>query len=186
MSATRLIGASQRPLRVAVRGTDAAWRSTIGQLLKLAGHEMVADGANIILSDGQAEIRESELGHTIVLGRTDVSAAGHLPSQATPSQLDAAIRAVAAGLTVSARKAEPDGFGPLREPGREVLLTPRELEVLEAIRDGLSNKEIARRLDISLHTVKFHIESLFRKLNTRSRAEAVAKGWELLRRSIEL
>jgi len=62
------------------------------------------------------------------------------------------------------------------------LLTPRETEVLAAISEGLSNKEIARRLEISLHTVKFHIESLLRKLGARSRAEAVAKG--LVRREV--
>jgi DNA-binding NarL/FixJ family response regulator len=59
------------------------------------------------------------------------------------------------------------------------LLTPREIEVLSAIAYGLSNKAIARRLNISLHTVKFHIESLLRKLGAHSRAEAVAKGLAL-------
>ena len=58
------------------------------------------------------------------------------------------------------------------------------LNLLAAIGDGLGNKAIARKLDISLHTVKFHIESLFRKLGARSRAEAVAKG--LARRKKEI
>jgi DNA-binding NarL/FixJ family response regulator len=44
------------------------------------------------------------------------------------------------------------------------------------MRDGLSNKAIARRLDISQHTVKFHAESIFRKLGVTNRVEAVAKG----------
>jgi DNA-binding CsgD family transcriptional regulator len=57
-----------------------------------------------------------------------------------------------------------------------VLLTPREIEVLTAVGNGLSNKAAARQLGISPHTVKFHIESLFRKLDAKSRAEAVAKG----------
>jgi DNA-binding CsgD family transcriptional regulator len=56
------------------------------------------------------------------------------------------------------------------------LLTRREIEVLAALRDGLSNKAAARRLGISPHTVKFDIESLFRKLDAASRAETVAKG----------
>jgi DNA-binding NarL/FixJ family response regulator len=55
-------------------------------------------------------------------------------------------------------------------------LTPREIEVLTALADGLGNKAVARRLGISPHTVKFHIESLFRKLGAGCRAEAVAKG----------
>jgi DNA-binding CsgD family transcriptional regulator len=46
----------------------------------------------------------------------------------------------------------------------------------------MTNKAIARRLDISLHTVKFHVESLFRKLGARTRTEAVAKASERRRR----
>jgi len=56
------------------------------------------------------------------------------------------------------------------------LLTPRELEVLNVLIEGLTNKAIARRLNISLHTVKFHVESVFRKLDVRTRTEAVAKA----------
>jgi FixJ family two-component response regulator len=48
--------------------------------------------------------------------------------------------------------------------------------------DGDSNKAIARRLGISLHTVKFHVESVFRKLGARTRTEAVAKAIERRRR----
>ena len=56
------------------------------------------------------------------------------------------------------------------------MLTPRETEVLVAIADGLNNKAAARRLGISQHTVKFHVESLFRKLGAVTRADAVRKG----------
>jgi DNA-binding CsgD family transcriptional regulator len=73
----------------------------------------------------------------------------------------------------------------LAERAAGVLLTPRELDVLAAIGAGSSNKAIARDLGISLHTVKFHIESLFRKLGARTRAEAVAKGLER-RQTVEL
>ena len=68
------------------------------------------------------------------------------------------------------------GFAPASEP--DALLTPRELEVLAAIGEGLTNKAIARKLGISLHTVKFHVESLFRKLGARTRTEALAKAAE--------
>jgi DNA-binding CsgD family transcriptional regulator len=70
------------------------------------------------------------------------------------------------------------GFAAVDETERPSLLTPREVDVLAAIGEGLSNKEIARRLDISLHTVKFHIESLFRKLGARTRIQALAKAAE--------
>lgn len=103
------------------------------------------------------------------------SAAGQLPADATPDQIAAALAAVAAGLIVRAPEAQP-GFGPAAEPPLADLLTPREIEVLTAMSDGASNKVIARQLGISLHTVKFYVEAVFRKLDAHSRAEAVAKG----------
>jgi DNA-binding NarL/FixJ family response regulator len=69
-----------------------------------------------------------------------------------------------------------------REAPLEALLTPRELEVLRAMARGLTNKMIARDLDISPHTVKFHVESLLRKLGVRSRTEAVGRAMERLQR----
>jgi DNA-binding CsgD family transcriptional regulator len=53
-------------------------------------------------------------------------------------------------------------------------LTPRELEVLGLLAEGASNKEIARRLGISVHTAKFHVGSLIEKLDAVGRTDAVA------------
>jgi DNA-binding NarL/FixJ family response regulator len=61
------------------------------------------------------------------------------------------------------------------EPGDEEL-TPRETEVLRMMTAGLSNREIASTLGISEHTVKFHVASIFGKLGTSSRTEAVTEG----------
>jgi two-component system, NarL family, response regulator YdfI len=58
-------------------------------------------------------------------------------------------------------------------------LTPRELEVLVAMADGMSNKTIARRLGISYHTVKFHVAGILAKLDADSRTEAVARAAHL-------
>ena len=55
-------------------------------------------------------------------------------------------------------------------------LTPREREVLEMLASGLSNKEIAWRMKISEHTVKFHVASIFAKLDVSTRTEAVMQG----------
>ena len=73
----------------------------------------------------------------------------------------------------------PGGFG--ADAVVEVLgagpgLTPREMEVLGLLADGLANKEIGVRLGISAHTAKFHVESLLRKLDAANRAEAVREG----------
>jgi two-component system nitrate/nitrite response regulator NarL len=97
---------------------------------------------------------------------------------ANACQIDAALRGVAVGLIVRSPDATDIGFGSMPESDIATLLTPREIEVLLAIADGDTNKAIARRLSISLHTVKFHIESVFRKLGARTRTEAVAKASE--------
>jgi ATP/maltotriose-dependent transcriptional regulator MalT len=58
-------------------------------------------------------------------------------------------------------------------------LTARELSVLGLVADGLPNREIARALDISEHTVKFHLASIFGKLGVSTRTEAVQRGLRL-------
>jgi len=63
-----------------------------------------------------------------------------------------------------------------RPEAPDVALTPRELDVLALIAEGASNKAIARKLGISVHTVKFHIASLLDKLDAEGRTEAVAQA----------
>jgi DNA-binding NarL/FixJ family response regulator len=58
-------------------------------------------------------------------------------------------------------------------------LTPRELEVLQALAEGLSNRGIASRLSISEHTVKFHMSAIFGKLGAENRTDAVRRGVRL-------
>ena len=58
-------------------------------------------------------------------------------------------------------------------------LTPRELEVLRLVAEGLSNKSVANHLSISEHTVKFHVNSIMGKLSAQSRTEAVARATRL-------
>ena len=65
-------------------------------------------------------------------------------------------------------------------PGEQVAaLTPREIEVLNLMAEGASNKTIARRLEISVHTVKFHVGSLLDKLDAAGRTDAVAHAARL-------
>jgi DNA-binding CsgD family transcriptional regulator len=61
----------------------------------------------------------------------------------------------------------------------DTALTPRELEVLALVAEGASNKTIARRLGISVHTAKFHVGSLLDKLDATGRTDAVAAAARL-------
>jgi len=169
-------------LRVALHAADALRRATLARTLAEDGYIVVglAGAADVVLADGSCPAGETRI--VVALGGNDDDVAGVLPLDADTNQIDAAIRAVAAGLIVRPPGARESGFGAMRETDGQALLTPRELEVLAALAEGLTNKAIARRLDISLHTVKFHVESLFRKLGARTRTEAVAKASERRRR----
>ncbi len=65
---------------------------------------------------------------------------------------------------------------PTTVPREGSALTPRELDVLRLVAQGLGNKEIAAELDLSTHTVKYHLASVLAKLGVRSRTEAVSRG----------
>jgi DNA-binding NarL/FixJ family response regulator len=107
---------------------------------------------------------------------------GILPRDAAAAEISVTIQAVAAGLTAfhaddldlllpvhAAAPPEPDGL-----PGEP--LTEREIEVLGMLAEGLGNKIIAARLNISEHTVKFHVSSILAKLGAGTRTEAVTRG----------
>jgi NarL family two-component system response regulator YdfI len=110
-----------------------------------------------------------------------------LSRSADLTEIVAVIRALASGFIVlqrpllvalldqSAAAAEPSN----RDADGTPRLTAREIEVLAALADGASNKEIARRLDISFHTVKFHVAAILDKLEAESRTEAVVKASQL-------
>jgi DNA-binding NarL/FixJ family response regulator len=104
-----------------------------------------------------------------------------LPRGAEPAAIASAVEAAAAGLLVL----HPDSAAllPVLSPGPRPLtpagvesLTPREVEVLGMLAEGMGNKQIARRLGISEHTVKFHVGSILGKLGAGSRTEAVTLG----------
>jgi DNA-binding NarL/FixJ family response regulator len=104
-----------------------------------------------------------------------------LPSDVSPDQLAAALQAVIAGLVVvhpseipAALPAASAGLSPLAELTEP--LTPRERGVLQLLASGLVNKEIAAKLSISEHTVKFHVASILGKLGAATRTEAVSLG----------
>jgi DNA-binding CsgD family transcriptional regulator len=171
-------------LRVWLLAEDAERRGQLERDLRSGGHAVAAsiDEADIALASGRF-VPTGAIPLVMLGDPPDDTPAGMLPIDAAPEQIDAALRAVAAGLVVRVRPPATTGFQP-REELPAILLTPREIEILAAIGEGDSNKEAARRLGISAHTVKFHLEAIFQKLGATSRAEAVVKG--LRQRLIEI
>jgi len=103
---------------------------------------------------------------------------GAIPWDATPQEIDGAVHAVAAGLAVIAPAALSDLL-PEAQAFHDVpaeALSKREMEVLDLVAEGLSNKLIAHQLNISEHTVKTHVASIFGKLGASSRTEAVSQA----------
>jgi DNA-binding NarL/FixJ family response regulator len=99
-----------------------------------------------------------------------------LPREAAPEQIVAALYAASAGLiAVPIESSSIVIHG--SDPHAEIeTLTPREMEALEMLAEGLSNKQIAARLTISEHTAKFHVNSILSKLHAGTRTEAVIRG----------
>lgn len=97
-----------------------------------------------------------------------------------PEDLLLAIQAASAGLILlhptSVRGLGIEAFSQSADDGTTEELTGRERQVLRLVSAGLGNKEIAGRLSLSEHTVKFHISSILGKLNAASRTEAVSLG----------
>jgi DNA-binding NarL/FixJ family response regulator len=103
-----------------------------------------------------------------------------LPRDSSPAAILAALDAAASGMAVIDPH-ELESLFAAAAPvhaveGPLAALTPRELEVLRMMADGAANKEIAWKLGISEHTVKFHVASILGKLDAGSRTEAVARG----------
>ena len=168
-------------LRVLLRTDDPVRRQGLTAMLESAGHVLVTETPDVVLCDLTLDAEPPPETDAPGICLTDQpppgdQPAGILPRAVTAPQLEAALRAVAVGLIVRAPGDTPrDGFRGANDD-TPPLLTPREAEILSLVGQGMSNKSVARALGISVHTVKFHLEALFAKLDATSRAEAVAKG----------
>ncbi len=101
--------------------------------------------------------------------------------EADGARLAAALRAVAEGLAAFDPRLADAALRPregMPSPPAEAL-TPRELEVLQLMAEGMPNKTIAGRLGISEHTVKFHVNAILNKLGAQGRTEAVVRATRL-------
>lgn len=112
---------------------------------------------------------EEDIYHAIEAG-----ASGYILKSATREQLTQAINTLHAGESyIPSAIAER-----LKEHSKRKHLSQREIEVLDGMRRGLSNRDIGMALGISEHTVKAHAKAIFQKLESADRTEAVAQGFE--------
>ena len=153
-------------------------RLSEADVVLVADEELLEEAAIAVAEDGtQALVLISDDDHAVSrLRALPLRGWGVVPPDAPPGELAAATAAAAQGLIALPK---PLTERLLREPAAEGLsepLTAREREVLELLGRGLSNRLIARELHISEHTVKFHISSLYAKLEVNNRAEAVSQG----------
>jgi DNA-binding NarL/FixJ family response regulator len=190
-------------IRVAIAAASAVTRAGLESLLasepglEVAGAFADAAGFDALRPDvfvfaGDASVATG--GPAVVLTNEDQPAwtadalrAGVralLPRDAPPAAILAAVNAAASGMALIDPQ-ELESLLAVAAPTRAMettsatpaaSLTPRELEVLRMMADGAANKEIAWRLGISEHTVKFHVASILGKLDAGTRTEAVARG----------
>ena len=104
----------------------------------------------------------------------ELDADGYMTKNAQPSELVAAITEIANGTKAFCSEAKH-----LQQSASVTDLTPRELEVLQLLRNGMSNRDVGESLGITPRTAKAHVAALMDKLDARDRAEAVARGFEL-------
>ncbi|MEL6940808.1 MAG: response regulator transcription factor [Cyanobacteria bacterium J06598_1] len=131
----------------------------------------------LLLVEGEMDA----LAHSGLSQLISTGAVSMVPMGVSASGLRSAIAGIFSGFTVLHPDLTETLFSPT-EPTFNSLdtelepLTPREVEVLNRLADGLTNRAIARALNISEHTVKFHISAILSKLSASSRTEAVAVG----------
>jgi DNA-binding NarL/FixJ family response regulator len=185
MADVRTIGASASGDEAALLAVEgrldvvlAAWDGSDGETNLALAEALAERGIPLVfLGDGMSP---ADLGPAIQAG-----ARGFLLGEAVVEEVEAALRAAWRGLlvvtpvlgralpvlpTVGAVAGAPPADG-VDSP-----LTEREQEVLELLALGLPNKTIARRLNVSDHTVKFHVGSILAKLDASSRTEAVTRA----------
>jgi DNA-binding NarL/FixJ family response regulator len=152
------------------------------EVVVVAGDDPLEEAARAVAEEGtQAILLLSEDDRSVpVLREFAPRGWGVVSPDAPPEELSAAIVAVIQGLVVLPRALTGRllrGQEVVGEPSEP--LTAREREVLGLLGQGLSNKMIARDLQISEHTVKFHVSSIYAKLGAASRTEAVGLGARL-------
>lgn len=172
---------------------------SVAEALRLADHGAIrALIVDLNLPDGDGGLLVTELrrrspelpilvltaceDHAQVRRLIAAGATGFAPKSAGPATLSAALRLVLAGQTyvpplmLELPPTEADErveAGATPAPGK---LTPRQLEVLRLVCDGLSNKHISRRLGLAERTIKVHVGAIFRALGVSNRTQAAREA----------
>jgi two-component system, NarL family, nitrate/nitrite response regulator NarL len=180
---------------VTVAGSVAEASELLGEMTRLCPDVIITDLA-VLGQKGLEEARQlrkifSEVKILVmglaeqesdILACIEAGAAGYLLQEASLEELLNNIRAVAAGEALCAPKIVGSLFAKIAEDARErqrlqalgmTYLTCREHEILTLVEEGLSNKEIAVRLQIELQTVKNHVHNILEKFQLDNRREAV-------------
>jgi DNA-binding NarL/FixJ family response regulator len=169
----RVVGEASSP-------ADPSSALSEADVVLLADEELLEEASIAVAEDGnQALVLVSEEEHAVSrLRAMQLRGWGVVPPDAPPEELAAAVVAAGQGLIVLPKTLTERL---LQEPAQAVgepfeVLTAREREILDLLAHGLKNAEIAGELHISEHTVKFHVSSLYAKLDVNNRAEAVSRG----------
>jgi DNA-binding NarL/FixJ family response regulator len=157
-------------IEVYVVAANSSWRA------ELEGDALLEEPAAILLL-----VSEQANAARLVAG-LERRAWGLLPLDSSAEELLAAVHALHTGLVVGSPvimetllRRLPAAESQVSAAGDDAL-TEREAEVLQLLAQGLANKQIAARLGISEHTVKFHVSAIYAKLGAASRTEAVRLG----------
>lgn len=162
---------------------------------ELSPDVVLLDGIDELAASSLADFSGSANAPTLLVlvdqvRRTDIlrvlqsGARGLLHREAHAEDITEALAAVHHGLVVLSPEildALAPGIGELPSEGElppGEPLTPREIQVLALLADGAGNREIALRMQISEHTVKFHVSSILNKLGAATRTEAVTRGYK--------
>ncbi len=187
-----ILASMKEARRILLWGADELVLGGLARLLEDAEGWLVAssrdaepDAVLVDFGDGESEnVRSFALRYPVLALASEPARArealasgarGVVSRRTSGPRLSRALDAILEGLVVIDEELAEDALRPPQRPlGPNESLTPRELEVLELLASGLSNKEIADRLGVSFHTAKFHVNAILGKLGATSRTEVVA------------